>query len=143
MPTTAANNAIVMASLRNGHRQCLITSRPAGKRMAGAWEFPGGKVEAGESLTQALVRELREELGITTDEKAFLAVTRYHTGRLALHLFFYPHAIEQVTAQEGQDIQWITPPAFPIDKMLPANKHLIVPLLTLIHHYDHSQTSSH
>lgn len=141
MPTTAANRAIVMACLRNGRRQCLITSRPAGKRMAGAWEFPGGKVETGESLTQALVRELHEELDITTNETAFLPVTRHNTGRLALHLFFYPHAIDEVTAQEGQDIQWITPPAFPIDKMLPANKHLIVPLLILINHYD--QTPSH
>ena len=109
--------------------------------MAGAWEFPGGKVETGESLTQALVRELHEELNITTNETAFLPVTRYDSRQLSLHLFFYPHAIEEVTAQEGQNIQWITPPAFPIDKMLPANKHLIVPLLTLMNHYD--QTPSH
>ncbi len=56
---------VVAATLVNDDNEVLLAQRPEGKRLAGKWEFPGGKVEAGESPEEALVRELEEELGIT------------------------------------------------------------------------------
>jgi 8-oxo-dGTP diphosphatase len=83
--------------LRDGGRQFLLAQRPAGKVYAGYWEFPGGKVEAGESVREALVRELQEELGI-----AVTACAPWLT-----RTFTYPHATVRlnfwrVTAWEGE-----------------------------------------
>lgn len=61
---------IVAAGLINGQRQVLVQKRPLGKPLAGLWEFPGGKVEAGEAPEMALVRELHEELGIRLPPEA-------------------------------------------------------------------------
>jgi 8-oxo-dGTP diphosphatase len=83
--------------LRNGGREFLLAQRPPGKVYAGYWEFPGGKVEPGETIRAALVRELQEELGI-----AVQAATPWLTRR-----FVYPHATVRihfwrVTAWEGE-----------------------------------------
>jgi len=88
----------------------LMTSRPAGKVYAGYWEFPGGKLEAAESVEQALARELREELGIGIDPAA---VQRWRE-----QLVDYPHALVRLhfcklrawhgdlQMREGQDFRW-------------------------------------
>lgn len=88
----------------------LLTSRPPGKVYAGYWEFPGGKLEPGESVEQALARELHEELGVTLDPAA---ITRWRE-----QLVDYPHALVRlhfcrVTAwqgelqmREGQSASW-------------------------------------
>ena len=92
----------------------LLTSRPAGKAYAGYWEFPGGKVEAGESVEAALERELREELGIGIE----LASVR----RWNVEVFDYPHALVRLhfckvfawhgtfEMREGQQMAWQTLP---------------------------------
>ena len=73
---------VAVGVLINADGDFLLTSRPAGKVFAGYWEFPGGKLEAGESVAQALARELHEELGI--------AIGTAHTWKV--ELIDYPHA---------------------------------------------------
>jgi 8-oxo-dGTP diphosphatase len=72
---------VVAAALVDADGRVLLQQRSAGRQMAGLWEFPGGKVEAGERPEAALVRELREELGIGTDE-ACIAPATFASARL-------------------------------------------------------------
>jgi 8-oxo-dGTP diphosphatase len=76
---------VAVGVLFDAHGQFLLTSRPAGKVYAGYWEFPGGKIEAGETVEQALIRELREELGIEAQPES-IACWREQ-------LVDYPHAL--------------------------------------------------
>ncbi|MDR2852786.1 MAG: NUDIX domain-containing protein, partial [Burkholderiaceae bacterium] len=76
---------VAVGVLLDAHGQFLLTSRPEGKVYAGYWEFPGGKIEAGETVEQALIRELREELGI---EALPAAIARWREQRVD-----YPHAL--------------------------------------------------
>ncbi len=90
----------------------LLTSRPEGKVYAGHWEFPGGKVEAGESIEQALKRELHEELGIDIDAAQPWQVTThdYPHALVRLHfckVFAWSGAFEM---REGQQMAWQTLP---------------------------------
>ena len=94
----------------------LLTSRPPGKPYAGYWEFPGGKVEAGESIDTALARELHEELGIT------IAPGREGCQRWQVQVFDYPHSLVRLhfckvfawsgrfEMREGQQMAWQTLP---------------------------------
>lgn len=66
---------VVAVALFDGEGRVLLAQRPPGKSMAGLWEFPGGKVEQGETPEAALVRELDEELGVVVDLEAFLPLT--------------------------------------------------------------------
>lgn len=118
----------------------LLAQRPPGKVYAGYWEFPGGKVEPGESLEAALVRELHEELGIV--------VTR--ACRWITRVFEYPHAIVRLNffrvfdwqgephPHEGQVFSWQQPDAVEVTPLLPANfpilKALSLPPLLGITH---------
>jgi 8-oxo-dGTP diphosphatase len=88
----------------------LLTSRPAGKVYAGWWEFPGGKLEAGETVAQALVRELHEELGLALREADVLpwreAIVDYPHARVRLH-FCKVHAWRgELQMREGQAMAW-------------------------------------
>lgn len=79
--------------------------------MAGWWEFPGGKVEPGESLDQALVRELREELSITVSDFSLWREAVHHYPDLSVHLFFYRvdafHG--RLEPRENQALAWVAP----------------------------------
>ena len=90
----------------------LLTSRPAGKVYAGWWEFPGGKLERGESVVAALARELHEELGIDVVEARPWQVTRmdYAHARVRLHFCKVLAWRGELQMREGQAMAWQTLP---------------------------------
>jgi len=110
----------------------LIAQRPEGKSMAGLWEFPGGKVEAGERPEQALIRELREEIAVDTVESCLAPFTfashTYDDFHLLMPLFVCRKWTGTVTPMEGQQIKWVMPAQLRDYPMPPADKPLIAML---------------
>ncbi|MHC1700719.1 MAG: (deoxy)nucleoside triphosphate pyrophosphohydrolase [Humidesulfovibrio sp.] len=105
----------------------LAVERPEGKAHAGWWEFPGGKVEPGETLASALIRELQEELSFTSTALVFWREKRfvYPQGPVRLH-FFHVTAFEgEVVPLEGQRFAWFTPGAADASIFLPANADIV------------------
>ncbi len=91
----------------------LMAQRPPGKSMAGLWEFPGGKIELGESPENALVRELREELGIETHRSCLAPLTfashPYETFHLVMPVFAIRKWQGLAIPREGQNLRWVLP----------------------------------
>jgi 8-oxo-dGTP diphosphatase len=114
----------------------LIAERPAGKPMAGLWEFPGGKVEAGERPEQTLIRELKEELGITVNEACLAPLTFASHGYPGFHLLMPLYVCRRwdgtATGQEGQRLAWVRPNRLRDYKMPPADEPLVSHLMTLL-----------
>jgi 8-oxo-dGTP diphosphatase len=103
--------------------QLFLASRPEGRAYAGYWEFPGGKVEPGETLHAALVRELHEELGIVVTE-ADRWITRvfvYPHATVRLNFFRVSHWQGEPHPHEGQTFSWQAPDAVEVTPLLPAN----------------------
>ena len=107
----------------------LIAQRPQGKSMAGLWEFPGGKVEPGETPERALIRELGEELGIDTVESCLAPFTfashAYDDFHLLMPLYVCRKWTGKVTPMEDQAIKWVLPMRLGDYPMPPADKPLI------------------
>jgi 8-oxo-dGTP diphosphatase len=101
---------VAAAALVRGDGRLLLAQRPEGKTMAGLWEFPGGKVEAGESPQAALTRELREELSIGVaedDMEAFaFASHAYERFHLLMPVFLVRRWTGEPNALEGQKLAW-------------------------------------
>jgi 8-oxo-dGTP diphosphatase len=114
----------------------LIAQRPAGKSMAGLWEFPGGKVEAGERPEETLIRELREELGIAVKEACLAPLTfashSYPDFHLLMPLYVCRRWEGTVTALEGQGLTWVRPNRLRDYPMPPADEPLVSHLMTLL-----------
>jgi 8-oxo-dGTP diphosphatase len=104
---------VVAAALVDGNGRVLIAQRPEGKAMAGLWEFPGGKVEAGEDPELALVRELAEELGVTVELEDLVPFTfashRYERFHLLMPLYLCRQWSGTPRALEVSDVLFVLP----------------------------------
>jgi len=102
---------VVACALVDADKRVLLAQRPAGKALAGLWEFPGGKVEPGERPEATLIRELHEEIGITVKEACLAPLTfashAYEDFHLLMPLYICRRWEGQVTAREGQNLAWV------------------------------------
>jgi 8-oxo-dGTP diphosphatase len=110
-PASSIRIHVVAGLLLDSQGRVLLAQRPEGKHLAGLWEFPGGKCEPGESATMALVRELREELGIEAEpgETVMQLPWDYASKSLLLHAMRVPRWHGVPRSCEGQALRWVYP----------------------------------
>jgi len=138
-PPNMANIKVVLViacALVDVDKRVLIAQRPAGKALAGLWEFPGGKVEPGERPEETLIRELREELGIDVREPCLAPLTfashAYDDFHLLMPLYICRRWEGQVLAREGQALAWVRANKLRDYPMPPADLPLIPHLIDLL-----------
>jgi 8-oxo-dGTP diphosphatase len=127
---------VAACALIDADGRILIAERPAGKTMAGLWEFPGGKVDPGERPEDALIRELKEELGIVVKEACLAPLTfashSYEDFHLLMPLYVCRRWEGTVAPHEGQRLAWVRPNRLKEYPMPPADIPLISHLTTLL-----------
>lgn len=136
--STASRGPIVIVAacaLLDRKGRVLLAKRPEGRSLAGLWEFPGGKVEAGERPDDALIRELREELGIAIAKKDLTPLTFASHAYPDFHLLMLVYLCRRwqltVTALEGQELVWVSPETLHLYDMPPADEPLKIALRDL------------
>jgi 8-oxo-dGTP diphosphatase len=127
---------VAAAALVDRDNRVLITERPAGKPMAGLWEFPGGKVGPGETPEQALARELKEELSVEVCDTCLAPLTfashSYDEFHLLMPLYVCRKWEGEVVPREGQRVKWVRASRLSEYPMPPADKPLIPMLRDLL-----------
>ena len=127
---------VVAVALIDADDRLLIAQRPEGKALAGLWEFPGGKIDAGERPEEALIRELREELGITVKEACLAPLTFASYAYPEFHLLMPLYVCRRwegfVQSREGQALKWVRARDLRQYPMPPADEPLIPPLVELL-----------
>ncbi|MCC6305919.1 MAG: (deoxy)nucleoside triphosphate pyrophosphohydrolase [Rhodobacteraceae bacterium] len=120
---------VVAVALTDADGRVLLARRPPGKAMAGLWEFPGGKVQPGETPEAALVRELREELGIDTETACLAPLSfashAYPGFHLLMPLFACRRWRGRAEGREGQALAWVRPESLRDYPMPPADLPLV------------------
>jgi 8-oxo-dGTP diphosphatase len=139
MAATGADKPIVLVvavALVDVDGRVLLAQRPEGKSMAGLWEFPGGKVHAGETPEAALIRELEEELGIDVAASCLAPFTFASHSYADFHLLMPLYVCRKwqgaVTSREGQQLTWVRPARLADYPMPPADRPLVAMLRDLL-----------
>ena len=127
---------VAACALIDADGRVLLAQRPSGKSMAGLWEFPGGKVDPGESPEASLIRELNEELGIVVQESCLAPLSfashRYADFHLLMPLYMCRRWDGIVRAREAQQLAWVRPGRLRAYPMPPADAPLIAHLTALL-----------
>lgn len=127
---------VAAAALVDGDGRVLLARRPKGKAMAGFWEFPGGKLDEGETPEEALVRELREELGIEAEASCMAPVAFASQSTAGQHLLMPLFALRKWRGiprpTEHEALVWAMPAAFGDYDLAPADKPLAAQLRDLL-----------
>ena len=135
-PAPVPTVLVAAVSLVDIDGRVLIAQRPEGKAMAGLWEFPGGKVDDGETPEEALIRELQEELGIDVTENCLAPLTfashRYETFHLLMPLYVCRVWKGEAAPREGQVLKWVNPMQLRDYPMPPADVPLVAMLRDLL-----------
>ena len=119
--------AVVAGVLINANKKILVAERPEGKVCAGLWEFPGGKIESGESQLQALKREIQEELNLVVEQASFLFthVNTFPDRIVDLHVWKVSAWSGDVKGMENQAYDWLTLEQIDKIKFLPGNRAML------------------
>ena len=127
---------VVAVALIDADRRVLIAQRPEGRSMAGLWEFPGGKVEPGETPEAALIRELEEELGISTQTACLAPVSFASHSYENFHLLMPLYACRKWQGvpepREHTALKWVRPQSLRDYAMPPADEPLVAALCDLL-----------
>lgn len=127
---------VAACALIDADGRILLAQRPEGKSLAGLWEFPGGKVEPGETPEETLIRELQEELGVTTKVACLAPLTfashSYDDFHLLMPLYVCRRFEGTVHGREGQAVKWVKPKMLRDYPMPPADEPLIPYLMDLL-----------
>ncbi|PKE32686.1 8-oxo-dGTP diphosphatase MutT [Rahnella sp. AA] len=118
---------IAAGIIRNSAKEIFITQRDASSHMAGFWEFPGGKIEAGETPEQAVIRELQEEVGIDAEAPVLLKTLehRFPDRIITLYFFLVEEWQGEPYGKEGQPKRWVKQSELKAEEFPPANEAIV------------------